>query len=170
MERITPKFLTPSLAEMAVSMVLDAFMFNHRMDGIIGARMCHVVILVPSIVPDDNEWAHGLVTPTCIYETSRGNREDWSHEFDRLARNKALQLWREQRVAGNTDPAPHLLFSGDTPFWGGVKRHGIAVAVSGPQSFFDEMLAGMIADAIKGLASFYFEQSADKKEKRSYLS
>lgn len=170
--RIGPKYLTRELAENAVSMVLDSFMLSKRLDNIISGQMCHVVVLVPSMVTPgvgNPNWADNPVAPFCIYETSIGNKEGWSHEFDKLARNKARQLWRGQRIDGSTDPMPHLLFPGDTPFWGGVKRHGIVVAVSGVQSFFDEMIAGMITDVIKGLASFYYENSDDKKEGRSFL-
>lgn len=173
-ERIAPKYLTRDIAEFAVSLVLDGAMHNSQMDGIINGHMCYVVILVPSVQDkhqvDDLNWLDNPISPLCLYEVGIGERTQWTYEFDRIARNKALQLWRAESTEGNTDPMPHLLFSNDTPFWGGVKRHGIVVAVSGVQSFFDEMLSGMIADAIRGLAKFQFENSEDKKDGRSFLS
>ena len=47
---------------------------------------------------------------------------------------------------------PHLLFTGETPYWGGVKRRGIVVTCSGVQPWFDKMVSGMIADAMVALA------------------
>ncbi|KUM26651.1 hypothetical protein AU467_20140 [Mesorhizobium loti] len=173
-ERITPKYLTREIAEAAVSLVIREVLHDKRMYGIVNGHMCYVVILVPSVKKgrqvDDVNWPDNPITPHCLYEIGIGDRTDWSYEFDRIARNKALQLWRGQSFEGNTDPMPHLLFSNDTPFWGGVKRHGIVVAVSGVQSFFDEMLSGMIADTIRGLACFHFEKGGDKREGNSFLS
>ncbi|KUM26660.1 hypothetical protein AU467_20190 [Mesorhizobium loti] len=173
--QIAPKYLTSQLAETAVALVLGAVMYSGRMAAIVDGHNCHIVVLVPSLrdIPqaDDINWApNDPVAPLCIYEISVGNREEWSNEFDKTARNKALQLWRGQSMDGNTEPMPHLLFPNDTPFWGGVKRHGIVVATSGLQAYFDQMISGMIADAIKGLASFYFHNSDDKTEGRSFLS
>lgn len=173
--RTAPKYLTSRVAETAVSLIIESVVFSSRMATIIDGHNCHIVVLVPSIEDKTNSdsasWLpESPLAPLCIYETSMGNREEWSNEFDKTARSKALQLWRGQNIDGNTDPMPHLLFPRDTPFWGGVKRHGVVVAVSGFEAYIDQMISGMIADAIKGLASFYFHNSDDKKERRSFLS
>tara|TARA_B100000745_G_scaffold70949_3_gene42502 strand:- start:13868 stop:14326 length:459 start_codon:yes stop_codon:yes gene_type:complete len=151
-------------------MVLGGFMFNGKMDMVLNRKMCHIVVVVPAGEEARNsDWPDYSVTPNCIFEASVGNKSDWPHEFDEIARSKARQLWRGQNTDGNTDSMAHLLFPGDTPYWGGVKRHGIVVACSGVQPYFDQMISGMIADAIKAFARFHFENSADKKEERSFL-
>ena len=65
---------------------------------------------------------------------------------------------------------PHLLFLGDTPYWGGVKREGIVVACSGVQPHFDRMIAGMVADGLIAMAYELWMTSEDKQEGASFLS
>ena len=118
--------------------------------------MCHIVILVPSM---ENDWPadsegkpnYHPIEPHLLYEHSLGEKENWPHKFDRIARSKAFQLWHG-RNDGRTDCIPHLLFRGDTPWWGGVKRDGIVVSCSGFQPHFDRMFAGMIAEMCVGMA------------------
>jgi len=171
-KRLTPKYLTREVAKTVVEMVLNGFMFPDKMDRILSRKMCHIVVLAPSVedarkasYPD---WPNYPVTPICIFETSI-SKEVWPHEFDVIARCKAQQLWQGQNIDGNTDSIPHLLFPDNTPYWGGVKRHGIVVACSGIQPYFDQMFSGMIADGIKAFARFNFENSDDKKKGRNFL-
>lgn len=173
-DRLTPKYLTREMVARVVDIVLRGLVFSEGMDKILDGRMCHVVVLVPS-VEDAREagypnWPNYPVTPFPIYERFVGDKQQWAYDFENIARCKAQQLWRGQNTDGNTDAMPHLLFPDDTPFWGGVKRHGIVVACSGFQPYFDQMLSGMIADAIKAFARFAFENSDDKKKGRSFLA
>ena len=89
--------------------------------------------------------------PVLLYEQSFGTIADWEHRYGIIARSKAIQLWTG-RNDGRTDNQPHLLFPGDTPYWGGVKRNGIVVACSGVQPWFDQMISGMTIDAMVALA------------------
>jgi len=72
----------------------------------------------------------------------------------------ALQLWHG-RNDDRTDRIPHLLFPGDTPCWGGVKRHGIVVTCSGFQPHFGKMFSGMVADMCIGLSYNAWDQTKD---------
>lgn len=166
---LTPKFLPKEMVRTVVDMVLDGFMFDKRMDSILSRKMCHIVVLVPSVT-DVHEAGHHPITPFPIFEKSVGNPDEWPRKFDDIARCKAQQLWRGQNTDGNTDSVPHLLFSDDTPFWGGVRRHGIVVACSGVQPYFDQMISGMIADALKAFGRFRFEASDDNAKNRDFLA
>ena len=153
-ERLMPKFLTRDIAEMAVKAILEAVMQNPDVFRP-KRRHCHVVVVVPSMenvhTGEHPKWRNYALEPSILYEYSYGERADWEHPFADIALVKALQLW-QGRNDDRTDSMPHLLFSGDTPFWGGVKRHGIVVTCSGLQPWLDKMLAGMVADACIALA------------------
>jgi hypothetical protein len=174
MEVLTPKFLPKELAEMTVRMVIDGLFTPPFARDLFKRHMLHVVILVPSIEDrrDENfsNYPDYPIKPTVLYEHSLGDKEEWPWAFDEIARSKALQLWRGQNTDGNTDSMPHLLFPDDTPYWGGVKRHGLVVACSGVQSYFDQMIAGMIADALKALGHHMWELSADKKDDLIFIT
>lgn len=174
-ERLTPKFLTRELAEKAVKLVMGGILFNGLLDGIAKAeRMGHIVVLVPSVedarAADYPNWPDYPIKPFLLFEKSYGDRDKWTSQYDNIAKCKAQQLWRGQNFDGNTDVCPHLLFPDDTLYYGGVYRHGIVVAFSGDKSRLDQMLSGMVADAIKALAGVAFDESDDKAQKRAFLS
>lgn len=169
---VTPKFLTEATARLALDIVLGAFK-QTPLSTLVKRQACHIVILVPSM-KDDREanfpdWPNYAITPQVLLEHSLGDRAEWSAEYDNIARCKALQLWHE-RNDDRTDIMPHLLFPGDTPYWGGVRRHGIVVACSGVQPYFDKMIAGMIADTLVGLAYHFWMTSEDKKNDVDWLT
>jgi hypothetical protein len=109
--------------------------------------------------PADSSYS---LTPVVLYEQAVGDPDGWEHSYDVIARNKALQLWTD-RNDDRTSPVPHLLFSGDTPYWGGVKRRGIVVACSGVQSWFDKLISGIVADTIVALAHHAYENDEAAK-------
>jgi len=161
---LTPAFLTKEIAKVSVRCVLDII---HDMKLSLPRMACHIVVLVPSMKDDRNEdfpdWPNYQIEPSVLYEFSLGYRVDWSpHKFDDIARCKALQLWHE-RNDDRTDCMPHLLFPGDTPYWGGVKRHGIVVTCSGFQPYFDKMFSGMIADMLIGLSYNLWAKTKDEE-------
>ena len=151
---LTPAFLTKIIAVEAVNHVLEVVNKFHDM-GLLKRAMCHIVVLVPSMKDDKDTDYSGYpnypIEPKLLYEASLDNPANWPHKFDSIARCKALQLWHD-RNDDRTDCMPHLLFPGDTHYWGGVKRHGIVVACSGFQPYFDKMFSGMVADMCIGLA------------------
>lgn len=147
-----PKFLSADTARRVVEeMIRNVF---HSGIFQLARKDCHVVIIVPSIQVGRSAtpgWLNYEVGPSILHEQSFGDPMKWEKPFDQIARAKALQLW-DDRNDDRTNPMPHLLFSGDTPFWGGVKRQGIVVACSGFQSWYDKMVSGMIADACIAIA------------------
>ena len=150
---LLPKFLTKELASFAVSSVINGiFEAEPRYRMPLKRRMCHIVVLVPSrCMDDDTSYPNYTVRPHVLYQHSLGQKSEWPHRFDKIAKSKALELWQD-RNDDRTDIMPHLLFTGETPYWGGVKRRGIVVTCSGVQPWFDKMVSGMIADAMVALA------------------
>ncbi|PIR44470.1 MAG: hypothetical protein COV10_04420 [Candidatus Vogelbacteria bacterium CG10_big_fil_rev_8_21_14_0_10_51_16] len=132
----------------------------------------HVVVLAPTIEDDRKEnypaWPNYSMIPAAFCEYSHGDSSKWEYHFDTIAQCKVLQLWND-RNDERTDIQPHLLFPGDTPYWGGVKRHGLAVSCSGVQPWFDQMIAGMIADAIKAFCYDTWMNSKAKQEGLEFL-
>jgi hypothetical protein len=169
---ITPKFLTVDIAKIAIEAVLSAVLLPSPIGGLMTRQGCHIIILVPAM-KDDREadypdWPNYPISPHVLYEHSV-EKEEWPAACDNIARCKALQLWHE-RNDDRTDCTPHLLFPGDTPYWGGVRRHGIVVACSGVQAHFDKMISGMVADMVVGLAYNAWMISDDKKNSADWLT
>jgi hypothetical protein len=161
----TPKFLTKQIAKQAVKSVLKT-VFKTPIGELLEQQDLHIVVLVPAMKNDWSsvfpQWPNYEIEPTALYQKSVGDRKKWKYPFDDLARNKALQLW-QGRNDDRTDIMPHLLFSGDVPYWGGVKRHSVVVTCSGPSPWLDKMISGMIADMIVGLAYDAWMKSPEKK-------
>lgn len=151
-----PKFLTKLVAENAMDVA--SLSFQKLFPGSILAF--HAVILVPTM--NTREGPNYKIEPHALIERSC-RTELWTEDFREIAQCKALQLWHG-RNDGGTDIKPHLLFSGDTPFWGGVKRDGIVVACSGVEPWFDRMIASMTADVCIALAYNAWMRSSDKTD------
>ena len=168
-KRLTPTFLTKEVADLAIQTVLNAvFDVNGGIDILLDRRMCHIDVLVPSTQHDDDRWMPRQIEPLLLHEHSV-SPDEWPHGFGLIARSKATELWDGQND-GRTDCQPHLLFSGDTPFWGGVKREGIVVACSGIQPHFDRMIASMIADMCVALAYNAWKISEDNARGVDFLT
>jgi hypothetical protein len=168
---LTPKFLTADVAQVAVKMAKLAMSYS-PMVNMLSRQMFHIVVLVPSMVDDRAEdypsWPNYAIEPHLLYDESVGDKEKWPHKFDDIAQCKALQLWHD-RNDDRTDSMPHLLFPGDTPYWGGVKRRGIVVACSGVQPYFDKMISGIVADMSVAIAYHEWMTSDDKKSGVDFL-
>jgi hypothetical protein len=166
---LTPKFMTAEIAKSAVEAALT-LVYSQLIRGALDPKLkehLHIVVLVPGMADDYEEdypnWPDYPLKPVLLYEESRGNPADFKYPFDAIARCKALQLWTD-RNDDRTDIVPHLLFKGDTPFWGGVKRRGIVVACSGVDPWVDKMISGIVADIIIALAHDGWVHSNDKAD------
>lgn len=151
-----PFFLTKEIALHAMkTAVAVAVSRNFRPNLAHHNPQFHIVMLVPAqdarpevCYPNTPVYPHLLAE----YGYRKfGAKEPWRHDFLRIARNKTSKLWYGYDD-GSTDSKPHLLFPGDTPYWGGVKRDGIAVGCSGDKSWIDRMIAGIAADISIALA------------------
>jgi len=173
MQLLTPKFLTAKIAKLAVEQALKMVMEGHTGD-MIKRKACHIVVMVSAMEGEPETgfpvWPNNKYSvPYLLYEHSYGDGNEWTGKYDKIARGKALQLWHE-RNDDRTDIMPHLLFPGDAIYYGGVKRHGIVVACSGVQEWFDKMIAGIIADLLIGLAYNEWMTSPDKEVGVTFLT
>lgn len=163
-ELFSPLYLTEEIAQKAVEVVLRAvFDVASPVSGVLKRNDLHVVVVVPGIQSlGATDWTETEVRPLVLYEKSEGKVAEWASRYDQIARAKAEQLWFG-RNDGEAGIIPHLLFAGDTCYWGGVKRNGIVVACSGVQPWFDRMIASMVADVIIALAHNAYEQDKDRQ-------
>lgn len=172
--KLVPRFLNREVAEVVVEEVLRLAMGTESRPSPFGPKRqhCHVVILVPSMendrAGDYPKWPNYVIEPMALYERSFGNPKEWEHPYSDIARCKALQLWHD-RNDDRTDVMPHLLFPGDTPFWGGVKRSGLVAACSGVQSWYDKMIAGMVVDGCVAAAYDAWMTSEEKARGGAFL-
>jgi len=170
MNIVLPKFLTVEIARQAVGIALE-IMCNSPITGQFKRQACHIVILVPAMKDDRPEypdWPVYPLQPHLLYEQSY-NPDLWTGKCDEIARRKALQLWQD-RNDGSATVLPHLLFPGDTQYWGGVKRQGIVVTCSGVDPWHDRMLAAVIAELCIGMAFHAFQKSAEVADKIAFLT
>jgi len=134
---------------------------------------CHIVALVPAMEDARKanypSWPNYPTQAYPLYQKSVGNKSKWEYPYDEIAMCKALQLWTD-RNDDRTAPIPHLLFPGDTPFWGGVKRRGFVVTCSGVQPWFDKMISGFTSDGIVALAHDAFINDKEVQEGVNFLS
>ncbi len=169
-ELLLPKFLTWEVAEAAINAVLKT-VFDSGL-SLAKRKACHVVVLVPSMVADRGagypNYPRYPIEPHLLGEVSL--REDpWTGQYNDIAQCKALQEW-QGRNDDRTDIMPHLLFPGDTRFWGAVKRYGIVVACSGIQPWLDKTISGMSIELMVGMAYEAYMQSDDYKNGVSFLT
>lgn len=180
---LTPKFLTADMAEVAAYTAIETILDQPLVDqtGFTQTRLnrylqpkrkqCHIVVLVPGMVDDFTEsYPNWPVQPVLLYEVSNlDGAEKFEAPFDDIARSKALQLWTD-RNDDRTDCIPHLLFPGDTPYWGGVKRRGIVVTCSGVEPYNDKLISGMVADLLVAMSHAAWKASPEYKEGVDFLS
>ena len=162
-----PKFLTSRIAEIACIGALDT-LYASLLDSNLKpkCKQLHIVVLVPGMTddrPDYPKWPNYQLQPVMLYEHTLGDSENFPYPFADIARCKALQLWHD-RNDDRSEIVPHLLFPGDTPFWGGVKRRGIVVACSGIQPWLDKLVSDMVADLMVALAYNAWMESPDKAD------
>lgn len=174
MELLTPKYITKEVCQQAVEAALSLTMVK---GGVLYNKLkrhqCHIVVLVPAMADaradDYPDWPDYPTRAELIYEQSVGKDRGWGHKYDSIARCKALQLWTG-RNDDRTGPIPHLLFSGDTQYWGGVFRRGFVVTCSGVQPHFDKMISGVTSDGIVALAYDAFVKDPEVQSGADFLS
>ena len=160
------QFLTPGIAQRACLCIEGLVKNGGPVFRFLKRQHLHVVVLVPTMLIDESKPYPQKHTQgvEVLYEHSLGDRDEWEHPYDEIAQCKALQLW-EGRNNGSQCVQPHLLFSGDTPYHGGVYRHGFVVACSGQFERHDTMIAGMVSDMCVSLAAEAYERRDRTTEK-----
>jgi hypothetical protein len=104
----------------------------------------HVVVMDPLCSPQREAFERAILA-----ERSFGEPARWQADYAYYAREKAKVAWREGvSTPAVVDLAPARLRPGDLLVEGAVWRHGLLVAASGAQSWFDAACAGMVADLV----------------------
>jgi hypothetical protein len=172
---LTPKYITEDVVKKAARMAIRAVMTDPEsaVKDLVKRFHCHIVVLVPAVedarLDDYPAWPNYPTQPHALYQVSHGSTMDWEHPYDDIARCKALQLWTG-RNDDRTSPIPHLLFPGDTPFWGGVWRRGFVVTCSGFQPWFDKLISGITSDSVVALAHHAYENDQERLGGVDFLS
>lgn len=181
-----PKFLTKEMAEVAVLVAIQTILYPPEVDqeGFGHKQLkkylkpkrdqCHIIVLVPGmtdhVAEDYPNWPDYSLKPVLLFEHSFfGGTGEHEGPFEEIARCKALQRWTD-RNDGRTDIIPHLLYQGDTPYWGSVKRDEIVVACSGVQPYIDRLISSMVADLLIAMAYEAWKVSTDRKEEVDFLT
>lgn len=182
-ELMSPTYLTRDMAQAAVEAVVEAIL-----DPVTDSRLanaasfvrpkrnqCHIVVVVPgasgSIDHDGGaNWMEQRQTkPLVLFDKSFfGGRDTLDATFGPFARMKAHQLWYD-RNDDRTGVLPHMLFDGDTVYWGGVKRYGIVVTCSGLQPYIDKMISGMVADMLITMAHEAWMTSPETAQHKHFV-
>jgi len=171
-----PKFLTRKMGEKAIEAVF-ALLFSSNGEGPFGEliqpkrRDMAIVILYPQMDTTEAAFPGGYSLQCGLLASGHfGNVGDWEHDYVAIALSKASQHWDARRSDDSGGTPAHLLFEGDTPYWGSVNRQDIIVAASGIQPWFDRLAAGMVADLLIAMAHDAWENSDDKKNGVSFLT
>lgn len=124
--------------------MLEAVVLGKRVGA---SGFLHIVIMNPLAAPDCCDFADAV-----LYEESVGDPREWDADYAAYARAKARLSWRTGRASREVHALlPHLLNARDTRVWGSVATDGIVVGVSGADPWYDEALAGAIAQLFKAV-------------------
>jgi hypothetical protein len=124
----------------------------------------HIVVMDPRKKPWESSFRDAVLA-----EFSEG-KDEWAHDYRKIARSKAEQAWRNQQANIITQMlAPATLRSGDTFYYGSFEYHGVIVACSGVEPYFDMLISGWIALAYQQLAQHYVETHKKAYPNEDYM-
>lgn len=107
----------------------------------------HIVVMNPQLKPWESSFDDAI-----LYECSLGSPESWTIPFDKLAKKKAQQAWRDGRANINHQTLhPSSLRKDDVLFYGSFVYGDIVVACSGVEQWFDMLVSSWIAMAFEQL-------------------
>lgn len=172
---VPPKYLTPELVEEAMDFAYRVVLGKSKAalfteENPFSHSNCHIVVLVPALNALGGKWPNYSMRSHPFEKSFGEPKSYWKRPYDEIAQCKAFQMW-----TGRSDGSsirPHLLFPGDTPFWGGVRREGIVVTCSGQPQHIDRLISGITADTIQALAFIAYESDPDhpgRNEETNFL-
>lgn len=156
--------LTQDVAKQAVEMHLATI--EAQMKARIFKREHLHIVVSKSDLPrmDYADW----ISAGILYEHSIGSGGDWEHNYLDIARSKCFLSCSYQMSTREIQLLyPWLLEAGDTSYFGSVYRKGIAVACSGVEPYFDEMIAGWVLDTCCALC--FRAQQRIKTDKNGFI-
>jgi hypothetical protein len=163
---IRPKYLTKEIAEKAVDMAVEVVMGQCP----VKRKDCRVTVLVPTMITEGYKFPNYPIVPEVLLRKDYGDKPNWEYEFDEISECKTLQLWQGRNAPGNESTPVHLLFTGDTPFWGGDVTEGIVTSCSGVQPWYDKAISRISNALMIAAAREVWENSDDKKNGVSFLA
>lgn len=140
--------LDASAARRAVQLALP--MLTASLDDVgVGESGCmHVVVMDPGSPYGTCDFEAAI-----LYEHSLPARDRWDADYAYYARGKAKLAWRTGLDTSLlVSHAPHLLRHGDMRLGGGIVEHGIVVAASGANPWFDDAFARSVACLLRAVA------------------
>lgn len=130
--------------ELAAPMIEAAL----RDRNVVGSGFFYLVVMDPALTPADAHFEEAI-----LHEQGFGDESRWDADYRRFAREKARLAWRHGMDAHRLQAAaPQRLRRGDSLLWGSACIDGIVVGASGAFPWYDEMLAGAVALALRALA------------------
>lgn len=155
---------TKLIPEQAFDLVMPAI--RELFDSVAKRKTCHIVIMDPKI----KFWDVASFEDAIWWEHSIVDGSSWEHDYKKIARSKAEQMWRSGQSDGviNQIP-PALLMSGDTFYSGAFNYYGVIVACSGIESYFDMLISAWIAIAIQQLSQHYIEKHQKAYPKEDFM-
>ncbi|MFA6503172.1 MAG: hypothetical protein WCT45_02870 [Candidatus Paceibacterota bacterium] len=157
-----PSFLNKLIAEQAIQAAVKTAFATLP----VKRQMLHVVVLAPQYSGDEH-YPCNEPKPFILAELSFGDKTQWPHPFDEVARKKAQQRWYDRSDGGSVKP--HLLLPGDTPFWGSAKRDELVAAASGVEPWGDLAVASMTIDLCLALSYYAFAAWKSQHEGDDFL-
>jgi len=162
-----PKYLTEGIAARAVLEAVDEIFKGDYFVGGIGRDQfqASIVVLVPA-VPDDRQsgyanWPVYPPQPFPLVQIDFGTKSEWKYGYGGIAQCKAQQRWYDR--SADTYIMPHLLVSGETPYYGAVKMGEIVVACSSnTRERTDWNIAELCAIKCIEFARIAWEQSEER--------
>ena len=116
-------------------------------------QLLHIVVMNPRLKPWEASFEDAI-----LHESSIGDPETWTIPFDKLARNKARQAWRNGRANINNQLLhPSSLQDDDVLFFGTFIYGDIIVSSSGVEQWYDMLISGWIALAIEQLTMHEYQ-------------
>ncbi len=161
----TSYLLGADRARKAVDMVRPAILAAME-SGLMKRKDLHIVIMNPAMRPFEVYYEHDAI----LYEESFGDKKKWARDYAKFAQAKAIISWRTGLPTHLVrETMPYLLKASgswsDTPYWGSAVLHGIVVAASGAQSWYDEWVSYMVAAACRALCIDAMQEEVIKSNK-----
>lgn len=156
---VYPSFLTNRLAHTIVKDCLNMLKKNYN-GYEFNIERGSLVVLAPAYNTHEvlenavGSFLMQNVSPHILYELHIGDKSTWKHDYSRIARGKAEQLWFDRPIA----LYPHLAVGTETHYTGAVKRGGIVVAFSGCAEYVDMFISSVVADSLIFAATHVYLQ------------
>ena len=114
----------------------------------------HIVVMDPTKKPWEVSFEEAI-----LLEKSLTDKASWQLPFDEFARAKARQAWRDSSDNARKHLlAPATIADGEIVHYGSFEYHGVIVAASGVEPWFDVLVSGWVALSIQQLAQDYYQK------------